>query len=306
MGLKVAKVRSNRSMLKAETSIQSIVHKAAAQRLCRANKLERLSETGLIAELRVHVEKDMVSLLLDLSGDPLFKRGYRKEGGIAPLRETSAAALLLLSGWKRKYPLYDPFCGSGTILAEALMYAWDAAPGLGRKFFLSELLISDNKIEDTVRGEFRAKVNFERTIRIAGSDEDAAAIAGARSNLRRLHEIACGNNLPENNPKGTESPPEIKIQSMETAQPPFANTEKDEPAGFIVTNPPYGKRLGDQAASEKIYGKMGIMSRNFPGWKLAVITDHPGFESFFGKKADSCREISNGPIPSFFYQYERI
>jgi putative N6-adenine-specific DNA methylase len=125
MGLTVVKVRCNRSQLKAETSIQAVVHKAVAERLCDKNKLARLPEgpqlpEGGAAELRAYVEKDMVSLLLDLSGEPLFKRGYRMEGGMAPLRETTAAALLLLSGWKRKYPLYDPFCGSGTILTEAL------------------------------------------------------------------------------------------------------------------------------------------------------------------------------------------
>lgn len=129
MGLKVAKVRSNRSQLKAETSIQAIVHKAAAQRLCGKYKINRLPEFSQgspvkTAEARVYVEKDMVSLLVDLSGKPLFKRGYRSEGGAAPLRETTAASLLLLSGWKRKFPLYDPFCGSGTILIEAAMYAW--------------------------------------------------------------------------------------------------------------------------------------------------------------------------------------
>ena len=122
-GLTVVKVRSNRSKLKSQASIQSIVHKAAAERLCGKHRINRLAEDGGIAEVRVYVEKDMVSLLLDLSGEPLFKRGYRSEGGVAPLRETTAAAMLLLSGWKRKFPLYDPFCGSGTIPIEAAMYA---------------------------------------------------------------------------------------------------------------------------------------------------------------------------------------
>jgi len=153
MGLKVAKVRTNRSQLKAETSIQAIVHKAAAQRLCGKYKVNRLPELAVtpkgeapvkIAEVRVYIEKDIVSLLVDLSGDPLFKRGYRSEGGIAPLRETTAASILFLSGWKRKFPLYDPFCGSGTILIEAAMYAWDIASGLGRQFAMDDLLIADS------------------------------------------------------------------------------------------------------------------------------------------------------------------
>ena len=139
MGLAVDKVRSSRSALRAETSIQAVVHKAAAERLCGVYGVNRLPDAGKMARLRVYVEKDRVSLLLDLCGEPLFKRGYRQEGGAAPLRETVAAALLQLSLWRRKFPLYDPFCGSGTILAEAALYAWDAAPGLGRRFALGDL-----------------------------------------------------------------------------------------------------------------------------------------------------------------------
>lgn len=307
MGLKVAKVRSNRSQLRAETSIQAIVHKAAAQRLCRANNTARLPENDGSdqGELRAYVEKNTVSILLDLSGDPLFKRGYRREGGIAPLRETTAMAMLLLSGWKRKFPLYDPFCGSGTILAEAFLFAVDAAPGLCRKFAIDKLLIADSKTEDAVRREFSGKINFQRKIRIAGSDEDAASAALADSNLKRALKIA---SYPQNAPPGGAGGalPAVQALPMIKALPPFTDIENDEPAGFIVTNPPYGKRLGDPAASEKIYGEMQALAKHFPRWKLAVITDHPGFESFFCRKADSVREISNGPIPSYIFQYEKL
>jgi len=298
-GLKIVKVRSSGSRLKAETSIQSITHKAAAQRLCKHGGLSRLPYTEQAAEIRVYVEKDTVSLLLDLSGEPLFKRGYRKDGGIAPLRETTAAAMLLLSGWKRKYPLYDPFCGSGTILAEALMYAWDMAPGIARTgvrgFAIARLLITDKKIEETVRNEFRSRINFERLIRLAGSDGDPECSALALSNLRNVHALA-ENSKPQI--------PLITTTPMSMARPPF---EADEvPRGFIITNPPYGKRLGNIEASLEIYSEMAVLAKNFPGWKLAVISDHPGFESFFGRKADSCREITGGAIPAFFYQYEKL
>jgi len=299
LGIKVAKVRSNRSRLRAETSIQAMVHKAMAQRLCRAYSLARLPETDTAAEVRVYVEKDTVSLLLDLSGPPLFKRGYRIKGGIAPLRETTAAALLLLSNWRRKYPLYDPFCGSGTIIAEALMYAWDMAPGLGRDFAISQLLIADGRAEEKVRGEFRAKINAERRIRVSGSDADAESVKLAMSNLGSAREIA-GGVIPEH------AIPEIQRIPMSQAQPPFDGDPDDDPVGFIVTNPPYGKRLGDQAAAQRTYAEMAVLTKHFPGWKLAVICDHPGFESFFGRKADSCREISNGPDPAYFFQYGRL
>jgi putative N6-adenine-specific DNA methylase len=298
-GLKVAKVRSRLSRLKAETSVQAVVHKAAAGRLCKAYQLSRLPETGDEAEIRVYIDKDTVSLLLDLSGEPLFKRGYRKEGGIAPLRETSAAAMLLLSGWKRKFPLYDPFCGSGTIVAEALMYAWDMAPCIGRSFAISALLIADNKIEETVRAELRAKINFERVIRIAGSDEDANSVKLATANIGRVLALA---QAEENRQEGRVLPA-ISVLPMTEASPCDSWGAEN---GFVVTNPPYGKRLGDQAASERIYGEMEALARHFPQWKLAVISDHPGFESFFGKKADSCREIKSGPVQAFFFQYEQL
>jgi len=306
MGLKVVKVRSNRSQLKAETSIQSIVHKAAAQRLCGKYKISRLPEEGnsaqvRSAEVRVYIEKDMVSLLVDLCGEPLFKRGYRSEGGTAPLRETTAASMLLLSGWKRKFPLYDPFCGSGTILIEAAMYAWDMAPGLGRQFAVGDFLIADEKIEKDTRDELRAKIDFSRLVRIAGSDEDPRSVSIAASNVERLRDIAEGR-TPQKGIRSQDKTAlvELKALPMSEARAPFPDT------GFLVTNPPYGKRLGDQSQSEKIYGEMGGLAERFAGWKLALITDHSGFESFFGKKADSCREISNGAIPSYFFQYELL
>ncbi|MDR1306199.1 MAG: class I SAM-dependent RNA methyltransferase [Treponema sp.] len=321
MGLVVDKVRSSRSVLKAETSIQAVVHKAAAERLCGVRGIRRLPDDGKKAELRVYVEKDRVSLLLDLSGEPLFKRGYRPEGGTAPLRETTAAALLLLALWRRKFPLYDPFCGSGTILAEAALYAWDAAPGLGRRFALGDLLIADSALEESIRAELRGRVNFDRTIRIAGSDQDPRAVSLAVSNLRRARDLALGGEAGR--PGGPELPelPELRVLPMEEARSPFGGMVRDaatvpapvsvpvpggETGGFIITNPPYGKRLGEPGEAEACYAGMSRLRRGFPGWKLGVITNHPGFESFFGRGADSCKEISNGAARSYFFQYQRL
>jgi len=324
MGLIVSKVRTNRSVLKAETSIQAVVHKAAAQRLCNKYNEERLPEPKQvaknsgenpvkIAEVRVYIEKDVVSLLIDLSGDPMFKRGYRSEGGAAPLRETTAAALLLLSGWKRKLPLYDPFCGSGTFLIEALSYAWDMAPGLGRHFAIDDLLIADAKIEKKVREEFRSKIDFTRLVRIGGSDEELRSVSIARSNAARLRDIAEGRPPQKGirSAEGTTADISLKTLPMKDARTlaehsplPTPHSPLPSPKGYIITNPPYGKRLGDPAIAEQTYKDMAGLAERFPGWKLAVITDHSGFESFFGKKADNCREISNGNTPSFFYQYD--
>jgi putative N6-adenine-specific DNA methylase len=315
MGLRVSKVRTNRSQLAALTSIQAVVHKAAAGRLCGKYGVERLPEGGPQAEVRVYIEKDEVFLLLDLSGEPLFKRGYRTEGGVAPLRETTAASILLLSGWRRKFPLYDPFCGSGTVLIEAAMYAWDMAPGLGRRFTLANLCIADRNIEEAVRDELRKKINFERTIRIFGSDADGRSTALAKSNAERAYDIARGKPPVRGARPAIRLPflPDIRTLPAKEARAPETELSAGKhgspeagPAGFILTNPPYGKRLGDTAEAEKTYGEMADLRRRFPGWKLAVITDQPGFESFFGTKAASCREITNGAVPAYFFQYDPV
>jgi putative N6-adenine-specific DNA methylase len=318
MGLVVEKVRSSRSALKAETSIQAVVHKAAAERLCGIYGINRLPTEGKAANLRVYIDKDQVSLLLDLSGEPLFKRGYRPVGGAAPLRETTAAALLQLSLWRRKFPLYDPFCGSGTILAEAALYAWDAAPGLGRRFALTDLLIADPKLEESVRAELLGRVNFEHSIRIGGSDRDPRMVSLAAATLERARDIALGRMMggPAETGiewAGTAKPaeaagagrlPELRCLPMEEARSPF--TTAGDPGGFIITNPPYGKRLGEPADAEACYAAMPALGRGFPGWKLAVITGHPGFESFYGRPADSCQEITNGAMQSYFFQYSNL
>jgi putative N6-adenine-specific DNA methylase len=340
MGLAVDKVRISRSVLKAETSVQAVVHKAAAGRLCAAYGTNRLPEGGKTANLRVYIDRNQVSLLLDLSGEPLFKRGYRPRGGIAPLRETTAAALLQLSLWRRRFPLYDPFCGSGTILAEALLYAWDAAPGLGRRFALADLLIADPVLEESIRAELRGRINFNHVIRIGGSDQDPRAVSLAASTMRQVRDLAlgrlngpAGEGGPENravssgevspgevspgevspgevSPGASELPelPELRCLPMKEARSPFgpASGGGDRAAGFIITNPPYGRRMGEPGEAELRYAAMSALGRGFPGWKLAVITDHPGFESFFGRPAASCREITSGVLCSYFFQYENL
>ncbi len=302
----IGKVRSSHSKLAAETSIQAIVHKAAAERLCRAWGVQRLPDYGDKAEIRVHIEKDRVQLLLDLCGEPLFKRGYRTEGGAAPLRETTAAAMLLLSHWRRKYPLYDPFCGSGTILIEAALYAWDAAPGLGRSFAVSSFPFGDKELEEQLRHDLRSRITFENRLRIYGSDADARAVSIAQSNLIRAYETIMGKAATRGiRLAGTFTPPSeywpaVQKLPMEAAKAP------DQDPGYIITNPPYGERIGDLPEAEATYTAMGALERNFKGWTMAVITNHPGFESFFGRRASSVRNITNGALKSYLYQFENL
>jgi putative N6-adenine-specific DNA methylase len=253
--------------------------------------------------------------MLDISGEPLFKRGYRVEGGAAPLRETVAATLLLLAGWKRKFPLYDPFCGSGTIAIEAALYAWNIAPGLSRRFQFERLNPHDEQLAEEVRQELTGAIDTEREVRIFGSDMDGRAIRLAKENISRALDYnkfmtnkalqACstaavhgGRNA--SHPSSMTVPIHFITLPFEEAWPPSV---LDGEAGFIVTNPPYGKRLGELEDAEAMYQRMGVLDERFPGWRLGVICDHAGFESFFGRKADSCREITNGAAGAFFYQY---
>ena len=301
MGLLVDKVRLGRSSgdsrLQSARSIQGLVHRAAAERLCRQYRCSRLPDGGEAAALRVYIEQGRAQVLLDLCGEPLFKRGYRPQGGAAPLRETTAAALILLSGWRRKYPLYDPFCGAGTILIEAALYAWNMAPGLGRSFALSKLGVSDPTAEAEVREDLRRRIDLTRTVRLAGSDTDFQILALAQANALRAYQAA---KPPQGNGPPPLSLPAFQTRAMEDLRPSWA-----EP-GFIITDPPYGKRLGDRQSAEAAYRNMAALGRFFSGWKLGVITDHPGFESHFGRKADACRELTNGAAPAYFYQYRNL
>jgi putative N6-adenine-specific DNA methylase len=180
------------------------------------------------------------------------------------------------------------------------LYAWDIAPGLGRAFAIDRLLLGDSKTAGRVRQEYLEKVDFSRLVRIGGSDSDPASAAAAKANIERAIALS-GKQGPENLPL-------FKTLPMEKAEIPEAMFNKQEAGepGFIITNPPYGRRLSDTETAEKTYAQMRTLSSRFPGWKLAVITDHSGFESFFGKKANSCREITNGAIRSYLYQYEKL
>jgi putative N6-adenine-specific DNA methylase len=294
MGLVVDKVRSNHSRLSAETAIQAMVHKAAAERLCKCYAQTRLPEGGAAAKLRVYIEKDQAQILLDLCGKPLFKRGYRVEGGTAPLRESTAAALLLQSLWRRKYPLYDPFCGSGTIVTEAALFAWDVAPGLGRHFEISALAFGDEKIEKQIRQSLSEKIDISRTVQIYGSDSDPSVVETAKVNLKyvlsMIEAVSAGAKRPL-------SPPKLWWRKMAEAKAPA-----DE--GFIITNPPYGIRLLDKESAEALYREMAVLKNNFPFWKINVLSSHAGFESFFGSNANCCKKITSGASEVYFYEYD--
>jgi len=164
--LVIDKVRTKQSKLSSEHSIQGITHKAIYSKLGDVWKMHSMPETGSESVVRIYIEKDNVLVLLDLSGLPLHKRGYRTEGGIAPLRETVACVLLQLMCWRRKTPLHDPFCGSGTLAAEAALYAYNVAPGFGRRFALENLAIYNQKLALTIRQQEAEKIRPDCVARI--------------------------------------------------------------------------------------------------------------------------------------------
>ncbi|WP_369413669.1 THUMP domain-containing class I SAM-dependent RNA methyltransferase [Brucepastera parasyntrophica] len=276
----VDKVRIHSSKLSSEHSVQGVAHKAIYDRLGAAWRMSILPETGDEMSVRIYIENNTAVILLDLSGKPLHRRGYRTAGGEAPIRETLAASLLQLMNWRRKQPLHDLFCGSGTIPIEAVLFAHNIAPGLGRSFSLENLAISDtDSIQKAIRAERTAAAEAIRTdciVRVTGSDIAETVLVSARANAERACAIA-GRALQDAGRDDRIPRPDFARASFEELAAPYTE-------GVIISNPPYGERLGDKEEALKLYESMRIISVNFPGWDLGFITSNEEFETFFGKK----------------------
>jgi putative N6-adenine-specific DNA methylase len=281
--LAIERVRLRDSKLAAQTSVQSVVHKAVYDRLCKVYNLSRLPENGQERSLRVYIDSDQCLLGLDSSGDALHKRGYRRSTGEAPLKETIAAGVLLLAGWSRRSPLFDPFCGSGTIAIEAAHFAMDRAPGLGRAFAFEAFPFS---LEDAgaVSAEIeaaKARVRRDAEFRIVARDADPRALESARANAARA---------------GVAAGIEFKQAKAEDAAPPYES-------GHLVCNPPYGERLGSVEESEALYRRLGETAARFSGWGLGFVTNRSDFGDFFGRYAPTAKLIVNGAEEQWFHWY---
>jgi putative N6-adenine-specific DNA methylase len=298
MRIVVDKVRSHNSTLVALHSVQSVVHKAIYTKLGETWHLKRLAETGETATVRVYIEENTAEVLLDLSGEPLHKRGYRTSGGTAPIRETLAAVLLQLALWRRKTPLLDPFCGSGTIPIEATLFALDAAPGFGRHFALEHLPLFDAKAAAAVRQKEAAKIRPDVLFRIQGSDIDPVAIKRSIANAE--HACVCiGRALQEIGSDAKVPRPQFAV--AEALVP--TDSEGTDEIGLLLTNPPYGERLGDEAEATALYRKMSVLFDRYPGWSLGFITNHPTFEACIGKRAPLCKALTAGNLGTMLYLY---
>jgi putative N6-adenine-specific DNA methylase len=284
--IRIEKARSFRSTLTSIPSIQGTVQKAMFDRLCRAWGLQRLPQTGPETALRVFLVRDRAELFLDTTGDALHNRGYRKKTGEAPLKENLAAALVLFSGWRRKFPFVDPFCGSGTLLTEALMFALDVPPGSHRSFAF-ENLVPFNRLDwNLVREEGRQAVDFGHRVRVVGSDKDGEVLQAARLNLAQL---------------GFTDLVRLEAIPMEEAS---AERWGFTDPGFIVTNPPYGERLENLEAARALAQSMALWRERFPHWNVGVLSPLTDLPELLHRKAYVVRELSNGPIRVKFFQFQ--
>jgi putative N6-adenine-specific DNA methylase len=284
----VEKVKTYQSKLSSVPAVQAAVQKAVFQRLAGRWGLRSMPQQGPETGLRVYLEHDRALACVDTTGAALHNRGYRKSAGEAPIKENLAAALLLFSGWRRKYPLYDPLCGSGTILGEALLFAYDIPPGLHRSFSFEHLVPHQALDWKILRDEARGRIDLSHRVRVFGSDRDERVLAAATDNLSRL---------------GLEVDVRLEKLSMEEAAAERLGLEPGE-TGFLVTNPPYGERLNDRPHAENLSRQMRHFSRTFAGWKLGVLTSLETFTQQIALQPYVVRDLVNGPLPVKYYQFE--
>ena len=291
----VDKVRAYKSRIESEHTVQSMIQKAIYKKLGEVWGITTLPESGEKCDVRVYIDEDTVRIMLDTSGDPLHKRGYRTDGGIAPLRETTAAVLLQDLMWRRKTPLHDPFCGSGTIAIEAALYAHNVAPGLGRHFAYEHLAFYDKDRVLEMKKAEAAKIRTDVECRITGSDIDGDAVQ--RSVLNAEHAcVTAGRALQLIGSDARIPRPEFIRSSFSDLKAPFET-------GLILCNPPYGERLGDQAQAETLYQDMASLFADFPGWQIGVITSQKNFQKCIGRYADHQKNLKAGNLDTTLYVY---
>ena len=278
----VTKANSVNSKLFSSSDIQSIVKKAIVERMKSKYKVGWFKEDGNSYPLRVTIIKDVVTIAIDTTGNSLHKRGYRPASGKAPISESLAAALIMLTPWKKDRILVDPFCGSGTFPIEAAMIAANIAPGLNREFTAEEWtnIIPKKEWYNAIE-EANDAIDMNIETDIQGFDIDEAVIRIARQNSINA---------------GVDKL--IHFQQREVAK--LSNAHK---YGFIITNPPYGERLEEKEALPAIYGALGRQFKQLDSWSAYVITSYTDAEKYFGRKADKNRKIYNGMLKTYFYSF---
>lgn len=272
-----------RSTLMSSSDCQSIVKKAIVERLKRTCHIDWFEETGAVYAVDVSIHADVVTICLDSSGPALNKRGYRTWNGEAPLRETMAAALVMASPWRPAQPLYDPCCGTGTLLIEAAFIALSRAPGLKRAFDCEKWGFMPQAEMKRLRAEAEEKFNAgrERPIQIAGSDIDGGALELARRHIAQA---------------GLSGRITLEKRDLRDVTP------RGE-SGVILCNPPYGERLGDKRAAAAVERQLGLLQERSSGWSLCAISGDLAFERNFGRRADKKRRFYNGRLECEFMTF---
>ena len=268
------------SQLMSVSDCQAIIKKAASKRLGEKYGVSWLPETGVKFQLHFTILNDEVVLSLDTSGQGLHKRGYRAIGNDAPLHETLAAGMVMLTKYRGKEFIWDPFCGSGTIPIEAALIAKNRAPGLNRHFCAQEYPWMPKEVWESAKTEARDK-EFNGKYRILGSDNDPSCVSLAFANARKAG-----------------------VSDIVTFKDGDA-TKMDLPApeGILICNPPYGERMMEQHSAQRLYTAMGKHFRYADGWRKFVITSEPEFEHYFGRRSDKKRKFYNGKIKCDYYMY---
>ena len=278
----VTKANSVKSRLFSPSDIQSIMKKAIVERLKNVYHLSWFPEDGADFPIRVSIMKDIVTIGIDTSGASLHKRGYRLSTVKAPITETLACALLMLTPWRKDRILVDPFCGSGTFPIEAAMMAAGMAPGLKREFTAQHWPhLVPERIWKDVREEAQEQVQIPVDTDIQGFDIDENAIKAARANARMA---------------GVESM--IHFQKR-----PVSELRHSGAYGFLITNPPYGERLEEKEALPGLYREIGERFGALDRWSMYLITSYENAERDIGRKADKNRKIYNGMLKTYFYQF---
>lgn len=278
----VKKASSVKSKLFSASDIQSICKKAMVDRLKMTYHTDWFEEDGASFPVRVFLLKDEVTVALDTTGEPLHKRGYRTWTSKAPISETLAAALIMLTPWRADRILVDPFCGSGTFLIEAAMMAANMAPGMNRSFTAEAWthVIPKQLWYDTVE-EAQEMVDLDVETDLQGYDLDPDMIKIARANAKQA---------------GVE-------KLIHFQQRDVADLKHSKKYGFIITNPPYGERLEEKKDLPALYTTIGEVYRNLDAWSLYMITSYEEAERYIGRKADKNRKLYNGMIRTYFYQF---
>lgn len=278
----VTKASSIKSKLFSPSDIQRIVKKAMVERLKQEYEVEWFAEDGASYPVRIFLLKDEVTVTIDTTGESLHKRGYRYLTSKAPLTETLAAALILLTPWKKDRIFVDPFCGSGTFPIEAAMIAANIAPGMNRHF-LSETWdnLIDKQLWKDCFAEAKEMVDTDIDVDIQGYDIDGDIVKAARENAKRA---------------GVE-------HLIHFQQRPVEKLSHPKKYGFVLTNPPYGERLEEKEALPELYRQIGKAYEGLDSWSMYMITSYEATEKYFGRKADKNRKIYNGMLKTYFYQF---